>query len=222
MESFFHLLPKPHTYFYVRLIDGAARIFPTSYAATGNQTHVSSVAPLVRDLNPGRFTDWATAAATKKKLNWILFPTKCCIMGEMTGMNFQILKGAKVFIFRNRGGWFRLKISNNLAPIRSRWASRRLQPNWFRPKLFRCLSRYRNETPIRSANNVGNFIWLCHAIFWHKNSLTCHFFTVHESAGVSNIALLVVQYLLKENRKTRPGTFLSDFSIFSATQNKSK
>ena len=43
---FFHLLPKPRTYFYVQLIDGAARIFPTSNAATGNQTHVSSVAHL--------------------------------------------------------------------------------------------------------------------------------------------------------------------------------
>ena len=56
-EIFFHLLPKLRTYFYVGLIDGAARIFPTSYAATGNRTHASSVAPLLRDLNPGRFTD---------------------------------------------------------------------------------------------------------------------------------------------------------------------
>ena len=44
-------------------MDRVARIFLTSYAATGNQTHVSSVAPLLRDLNPGRFTDSATAAA---------------------------------------------------------------------------------------------------------------------------------------------------------------
>ena len=35
---------SPH--FYVRLIDGTARIFPNSYAATGNQTHISSIAPL--------------------------------------------------------------------------------------------------------------------------------------------------------------------------------
>ena len=30
----------------VRLTDGAARIFPTTYDATGIQTHISSVAPL--------------------------------------------------------------------------------------------------------------------------------------------------------------------------------
>ena len=38
-------------------------LFPNSYAATGNQIHVSSVAPLLRDLNSGRFTVWATGAA---------------------------------------------------------------------------------------------------------------------------------------------------------------
>ena len=59
---FFHLPPKLGTNFYVRLIDGAARIFPTSHATTGNQTHVSSVAPLLRDINPVRFSDLATAA----------------------------------------------------------------------------------------------------------------------------------------------------------------
>ena len=32
------------------LMDGAARVFPTSCAATGNQTQVCSVAPLFRDL----------------------------------------------------------------------------------------------------------------------------------------------------------------------------
>ena len=37
--------------------------FPYSYAPTGIWTDVSSVAPLFRDLNPGRFTDWATEAA---------------------------------------------------------------------------------------------------------------------------------------------------------------
>ena len=47
-----YLLPKPRTSFYVHLI---ARL-PASYAATGNRTHVSSVAPLLRDLNPGRLT----------------------------------------------------------------------------------------------------------------------------------------------------------------------
>ena len=36
--------PKLRTYFYVHLMDGAARIFPSSYAATENQTHVRSVA----------------------------------------------------------------------------------------------------------------------------------------------------------------------------------
>ena len=40
------LLPRlPHRW---RGLD----FFPTSYAATGNQTHVSSVAPLLRDLKP--------------------------------------------------------------------------------------------------------------------------------------------------------------------------
>ena len=63
LRRFFHLLPKLRTYFYVCLIDGSARIFPTSYAATGNWTHISSVAPLLRDLNPRRFIDWAAAAA---------------------------------------------------------------------------------------------------------------------------------------------------------------
>ena len=53
----FDLLPKPRIYFYVCLIDGATRIFPTSLATTGNQTHVSSVPSLLRDLDPGRFTD---------------------------------------------------------------------------------------------------------------------------------------------------------------------
>ena len=37
--------------------DGMARIFSTnSYAVTGKLTHVSSVAPLLRDLNSGRVT----------------------------------------------------------------------------------------------------------------------------------------------------------------------
>ena len=54
-QSFFsRLLPKPQTYFYVHLINGEARIFPNSYAATGNQTQVISVAPLFA---PGHFTD---------------------------------------------------------------------------------------------------------------------------------------------------------------------
>ena len=53
----FDLLPKPRIYFYVCLIDGATKIFPTSYAASGNQTQVSSVPPLLRDLNPGSVTD---------------------------------------------------------------------------------------------------------------------------------------------------------------------
>ena len=39
------LITKLGTYFNVRLIDGATRIFPNSYAATGNRTHVSRVAP---------------------------------------------------------------------------------------------------------------------------------------------------------------------------------
>ena len=60
--SFFHPLPKTRTYFYGRLIDGAARIFPTSNAATGNWTHISSVAPTLKDFNPRCFIDWATVA----------------------------------------------------------------------------------------------------------------------------------------------------------------
>ena len=54
VNIFSRLLPKPCTCFYVCLIDGAARIFPYSYAATGIRTHV---APLLRDLNPVCFTD---------------------------------------------------------------------------------------------------------------------------------------------------------------------
>ena len=64
MPNFFsHLLPKLRTYFYVRLIDGVARIFPTYYAASSIWTRIRLVAPLLRDLNPGHFTNWATAAA---------------------------------------------------------------------------------------------------------------------------------------------------------------
>ena len=48
--SKFHLLTKPCTYFHVRLTDGAARIISTSYAATGNRNHISSVAPLLGTL----------------------------------------------------------------------------------------------------------------------------------------------------------------------------
>ena len=44
-QDFFHLLPKPCTYFHVHLIEGTARNFPSSYTLTGNRTHVSVVAP---------------------------------------------------------------------------------------------------------------------------------------------------------------------------------
>ena len=55
-----HFISKPNNYFHVSLKGGvAARIFPTSYAATVNQTHVSSVAPhrgiLIKE-EKGRFT----------------------------------------------------------------------------------------------------------------------------------------------------------------------
>ena len=51
LTSVFHLLHKQGTYFHVRLIDGAAKIFiPTSYASAGNQSHLTSVAPLWRTL----------------------------------------------------------------------------------------------------------------------------------------------------------------------------
>ena len=43
-----------------------ARIFPTSYVVTGNWAHVSLGAPLVRDLDPGRFTNWARAAVASQ------------------------------------------------------------------------------------------------------------------------------------------------------------
>ena len=59
---FFNLLPTLCTYFHVYLIDGAARIFPTSHAATENQTNVSSATPLFEGFKQGCFTDWATAA----------------------------------------------------------------------------------------------------------------------------------------------------------------
>ena len=48
----FYQLPKPHTYFHVSLIEGTARIFPTSFAVIGNRTRVSSVAHLLRNFNP--------------------------------------------------------------------------------------------------------------------------------------------------------------------------
>ena len=66
-QLFSHLLPKPRTYVYVRLIDGAARIFPNSYAATGNQTHVSRVAP-----------DWDLRSTLYRlnKLVFAYFPTR--------------------------------------------------------------------------------------------------------------------------------------------------
>ena len=65
---FFHLLPRPSNYFYVCLIDRVARIFPNSYyAATGNLTQISSIAPLLRLFNPRCFTNWATLAAANLK-----------------------------------------------------------------------------------------------------------------------------------------------------------
>ena len=57
----------PHT-----PIDGVAKIFlfPNSYATAGNWTQNSSVAPLLRDLNSGRFTYWTTAAASNSDLTY--------------------------------------------------------------------------------------------------------------------------------------------------------
>ena len=75
LKNVFNLLPKPRTYLYVCLIDGAARIFTTMYAVTGNQTHVSSVASLLRNFYPGNLTSLATAAALKKGLR-AYFPKK--------------------------------------------------------------------------------------------------------------------------------------------------
>ena len=48
--------------------------FSYSYAATGNRTHVSVVAPRLRDLNPRRFTDWATSAAASVDSHWCHWP----------------------------------------------------------------------------------------------------------------------------------------------------
>ena len=39
-------------------------------AMTRNQTHVSRIVPLLRDLNPGCLTDKATMTATEQMFNW--------------------------------------------------------------------------------------------------------------------------------------------------------
>ena len=57
LANFFSSTSQTRSYFYAGLIDGAARIFPTSYAATGNCAHACTVEPLLRGLNPGRFSD---------------------------------------------------------------------------------------------------------------------------------------------------------------------
>ena len=52
--------------------------FPNSSAVTENQTHISSVVPLLSDLSPGCFTDWATAAGASSRYSnallvlWVL------------------------------------------------------------------------------------------------------------------------------------------------------
>ena len=56
----FHPLCRPRTYFYVDLIDGAARIFPMYLLCRNRESNsgqFGSVAPLLRDLYPGCLTD---------------------------------------------------------------------------------------------------------------------------------------------------------------------
>ena len=89
--DFFHLLPKRGTNFYVCLIEGAARVFPTSYAPTGNWTHISSVAPLLRDLKPGHFSDWATVVAASEQVTGFICLTFCLVPLSKTGhTNFEV------------------------------------------------------------------------------------------------------------------------------------
>ena len=81
LDHFFsHLHPKRHTYFYFCLIDGTTRIFSELLCRNWNRTRISSVAPCLRDLNPGRFTDWTTAAAfsVKLKKTWNLTEATFC------------------------------------------------------------------------------------------------------------------------------------------------
>ena len=66
ISEYFFLLPKQRTYFHVCLKDGPVMIFPTSYAVTENQTHVTLAAPILRDLNSGCFTDRATATCSNQ------------------------------------------------------------------------------------------------------------------------------------------------------------
>ena len=75
IEFFFHPLPRPSTYSYRPLIDGMARIFPTSYAATGIKIALAQL-HFFRDLSPGCSTDWAIIAVGKSSklrvpANWL-------------------------------------------------------------------------------------------------------------------------------------------------------
>ena len=55
--------------------------FPTSYTAIWNVTDVSSIAPVWRDLNPGRFSNRATTAGYSKvgnlNLNLLYYLSLC-------------------------------------------------------------------------------------------------------------------------------------------------
>ena len=75
LTLFFHILPKPSTYFKVRFIDYAARIF--SYLLCCNResnSHQFSCTSL-RDLNSGCFIDGATA---------LDFSVSCCSQASLT------------------------------------------------------------------------------------------------------------------------------------------
>ena len=84
-KFFLIYFPKARSYCFVRLIDGAARIFPTSYAVTRNRAQASSVAPVLRAINPGRFTDLATAAAA----------TYNCLVGLCNGVKVEWISELK-------------------------------------------------------------------------------------------------------------------------------
>ena len=56
-KIFFIYFPNRKLTFIFASLMARLGLFPTFQEVTGNYTHVSSVTPLVRDLNPGCFTD---------------------------------------------------------------------------------------------------------------------------------------------------------------------
>ena len=98
--------------------------YPNSYAATGNQTHVSLVAPLLRDLNTGCFTDWATATSARKKQKLDSFETTFCWNGFKSDIRF--FKEKKCL----------LKPQTNQDPILWRNIQRKFTLSWIFSKLI--------------------------------------------------------------------------------------